>query len=135
MARRSKKETSKSNSQLADERTDDQEVAVRQADSDSNDKFVKDYVIFNHGDGENDHEDYVNATRQEAINRGLRPTGDVSFDGKQAHPDGESQILTFSVGVEPADKVGLPFEVKHAHADEEDQHGMEAGEDPDKDQT
>lgn len=49
-----------------------------------------------------DHEPNKAGTRQEALNRGLWPTGDVTFVSNKPHMDGKSRVLTYKVPVRPA---------------------------------
>ncbi len=46
-----------------------------------------------------DHAPNAEAIRQDAVNAGLRPTGPGAFTGQQAHPDGESTVLTYAIPV------------------------------------
>jgi hypothetical protein len=93
------------------------EVADRSADQDDTPtlRHHKDFVIpardyFPDG---LDHTANIDATRQFLINEGLRPTGDVTFDGAEKHPDGYSMILHYSGPVIPAVIAGQ-FDVAHA---------------------
>jgi hypothetical protein len=93
------------------------EVARRGADivSDNTMTFTKDFVLLGYPDGFN-HEPNMIATRVEVMNAGLRPDGDVKFEGAHDHPDGESTILRYTVPVRVAALPGLPADVQHARA-------------------
>lgn len=84
------------------------EVAKRSADSDRGDRYVKEFVVLRGAgwevddDGSEAHVANKAGTAQEAIQRGLHPRGDVSFDGATDHDDGTSLVLTYSVAVVPA---------------------------------
>jgi hypothetical protein len=80
------------------------EVDKRTADGADGMSFVKEFVILASvwdADGY-DHMANKAGVANESIQRGLHPRGDVSFDGAQAHDDGESMILAYSVETVPA---------------------------------
>jgi hypothetical protein len=81
------------------------EVAARSADGSQGDRHVKEFVVL--GDALPDadgpeHEPNKVGVLQEAIQRGLHPRGDVSFDGSETLGDGVSRLLRYSVEVIPA---------------------------------
>jgi hypothetical protein len=81
------------------------EVDKRSADGSEGVSFVKEFVVTsgNWPDGEDPAHDANKATvLNEAIQRGLHPRGDVSFDGTTEHADGVSTVLTYSVETVPA---------------------------------
>lgn len=81
------------------------EVAARSADGSEGTRHVKEFVVLGASIGDEDgpgHEPNKLATLQEAIQRGLHPRGEVSFDGGEAQRDGVSQLLRYSVEVVPA---------------------------------
>ncbi|MFD4596726.1 hypothetical protein ACFWPQ_01710 [Streptomyces sp. NPDC058464] len=81
------------------------EVAQRSTDGSDNLTFVKEFVVTtaNWPDGDDAaHDANKEAVLNEAIQRGLHPRGDVSFDGTTAHADGVSTVLTYSVETIPA---------------------------------
>lgn len=98
------------------------EVSERQADSDETAKFVRTLVVGVTAsefetlqNDEEFHDRQHNAVRQEAINQGLRPTGDVSYEGSET-VNAKNVKMTYSVPVEPARTAVLP--VSTAPADE-----------------
>lgn len=80
------------------------EVDERSPDGAEGTRHVKEFVVqAARWNGEDyQHEANRAALVGEAIQRGLHPRGDVSFDGTQEHPDGVSLILTYSVDTVPA---------------------------------
>lgn len=84
----------------------DVEVEQRSADGSDGLRHVKDFVVMGRDwSGDDDparHDANAAVVSNEAIQHGLHPRGDVSFDGAQDHPDGESITLTYSVEVVPA---------------------------------
>jgi hypothetical protein len=80
------------------------EVAERSADGSDGMRFVKEFVVqAARWNGEDyQHEANRAGTVGDAIQRGLHPRGDVSFDGQEQHPDGLSLVLTYSVDTVPA---------------------------------
>jgi hypothetical protein len=70
----------------------DVEVDERSPDGADGTRHVKEFVVL--GDNwtgeEYQHEANKAAVANEAIQRGLHPRGDVSFDGAEDHPDGKS---------------------------------------------
>jgi hypothetical protein len=80
------------------------EVDQRSADGAQGTRHVKEFVVLARQWGESEDEHTANraGVANEAIQRGLHPRGDVSFDGKEDHPDGESLVLTYSVECVPA---------------------------------
>jgi hypothetical protein len=80
------------------------EVDERSADGSDGMRFVKEFVVLARQWGDSDDEHTANkaGVANEAIQRGLHPRGDVSFDGAEEHPDGASLTLTYSVETIPA---------------------------------
>lgn len=81
------------------------EVAKRSADGSDGTRHVKEFVVFGDAlsdeDGP-DHDPNKIGVLQEAIQRGLHPRGDVSYDGAETLDDGVSRLLRYSVEVVPA---------------------------------
>lgn len=79
-------------------------VEAKNLDGTSGSVFQKDFVVQKKQFVETDekHERNIAATRQEAINLGLRPTEHGSFVGSEDHPDGLSVIQHYEVAVQPA---------------------------------
>ena len=90
------------------------EVEQRSADGSEGERHVKEFVVVSTdwpGDGEGPgHEANKAAVVGEAIQRGLHPRGDVSFDGAAEHGDGVSTVLTYSVETVPASVDHTPQE-------------------------
>lgn len=83
----------------------EEEVASRSADGSEGVRHVKEFVVLGASFGDEDgpeHEANKLAVLQEAIQRGLHPRGDVSFDGAETQHDGVSRLLRYSVDVVPA---------------------------------
>jgi hypothetical protein len=82
----------------------DVEVDKRSADGSEGTRHVKEFVVLAaRWTGEDyQHEANRAALVNEAIQRGLHPRGDVSFDGQEDHPDGQSLVLTYSVETVPS---------------------------------
>jgi hypothetical protein len=80
------------------------EVDERSADGSDGMRFVKEFVVLGRqwGDSEEEHAANKAGVANEAIQRGLHPRGDISFDGSEEHPDGLSLSLTYSVETVPA---------------------------------
>lgn len=80
------------------------EVDERSADGADGMRFVKEFVVLARQWGDSDDEHTANkaGVANEAIQRGLHPRGDVSFDGSEEQPDGLSLTLTYSVETVPA---------------------------------
>ena len=80
------------------------EVDERSADGSDGMRFVKQFVVLaaRWNDEDYQHEANRAGTVNEAIQRGLHPRGKVKFDGGEAHPDGLSLVLTYSVDTIPA---------------------------------
>ena len=80
------------------------EVDERSADGSDGMRFVKQFVVLaaRWNDEDYQHEANRAGTVNEAIQRGLHPRGKVKFDGAEAHPDGLSLTLTYSVDTVPA---------------------------------
>lgn len=80
------------------------EVDERSADGSDGMRFVKEFVVLGRqwGDSEEEHAANKAGVANEAIQRGLHPRGDISFDGSEEHPDGLSLTLTYSVETVPA---------------------------------
>ncbi len=69
------------------------EIAQRSADqhAEKSNTYVKDFVLTKDGYGDGvgyNYDSDTYATRQELMNNGLRPAGDVTFEGTHVHPDG-----------------------------------------------
>lgn len=82
------------------------EVDERSVDGSDGVRHVKEFVVTSATwpDSGDDpaHEANKASVVQEAIQRGLHPRGDVSFDRAEAHADGVSTVLTYSVETIPA---------------------------------
>jgi hypothetical protein len=80
------------------------EVDKRSADGSEGTRFVKEFVVLARDwtGEEYQHEANKAGVANEAIQRGLHPRGDISFDGSDDHPDGVSLTLTYSVDTVPA---------------------------------
>jgi len=82
----------------------DVEVDKRSPDGAEGTRHVKEFVV--HGAGwtgeEYQHEANKAAVANEAIQRGLHPRGEASFDGSEDHEDGVSVVLTYSVDTVPS---------------------------------
>jgi hypothetical protein len=80
------------------------EVDERSADGAKGTRHVKEFVVpAARWTGEDyQHEANRAGVVNEAIQRGLHPRGDVSFDGQEEHPDGVSLVLTYSVETIPS---------------------------------
>lgn len=80
------------------------EVDKRTADGAAGASFVKEFVILTSAwTGESyNHTANKAGVVNEAIQRGLHPRGDVSFDSATDHGDGVSTVLTYSVQTVPA---------------------------------
>lgn len=97
---------------------------LREATSTDNSNFFeKDYLVYlPEGDELTDElkDRQINDVRQSAMQRGLRPSGDVSLE--EQHRDGNSEHLIYKVPVEKAAPPGVnPEPVEHAHVSEADQ--------------
>jgi hypothetical protein len=82
----------------------DIEVDKRSADGSDGTRYVKEFVVLARQWGDSDDEHTANKAGvvNEAIQRGLHPRGDVSFDGAEDQTDGQSLTLTYSVETVPA---------------------------------
>jgi hypothetical protein len=82
----------------------DVEVDKRSPDGAEGTRHVKEFVVL--GDTwtgeEYQHEANRAAVANEAIQRGLHPRGEATFDGAEDHPDGASVTLTYSVETVPS---------------------------------
>jgi len=80
------------------------EVDERSPDGSDGTRHTKEFVVLarNWGGSDNEHEANRAAVANEAIQRGLHPRGDVTFDGQEEHDDGQSLVLTYSVETIPA---------------------------------
>ena len=80
------------------------EVDERSADGSDGMRFVKEFVVLARqwGDSEDEHTANKAGVVNEAIQRGLHPRGDVTFDGSEDHADRVSLVLTYSVETVPA---------------------------------
>lgn len=82
----------------------DVEVDKRSPDGSSGTRHVKEFVVLGEtwtGE-EYQHEANKASVANEAIQRGLHPRGEASFDGSEDHPDGVSVSLTYSVETVPS---------------------------------
>ncbi|MFE1849859.1 hypothetical protein [Streptomyces sp. NPDC059489] len=88
------------------------EVDKRSPDGSEGTRHRKEFVVLAaRWTGEDyQHEANRAATVGEAIQRGLHPRGDVSFDGQEEHPDGVSLTLAYSVETVPASVDHQPAE-------------------------
>lgn len=82
----------------------DGEVEQRSADGSDGTRFTKEFVILASAWDADGYEHTANkaGVTGEAIQRGLHPRGDVSFDGSEEQPDGLSLTLAYSVETVPA---------------------------------
>jgi hypothetical protein len=82
----------------------DVEVGERSPDGSKGTRHVKEFVVrADTWTGEDyQHEANRAALVGEAIQRGLHPRGDVSFEDQEEHPDGKSLVLTYSVETVPS---------------------------------
>lgn len=80
------------------------EVDERSADGSDGMRFVKEFVVLAARWNDEDYQHEANRVGvvNEAIQRGLHPRGDVTFDGAEGHPDGVSLTLRYSVETVPA---------------------------------
>lgn len=80
------------------------EVDKRSPDGSSGTRHVKEFVVLGeHWTGEEyQHEANKAAVANEAIQRGLHPRGEATFDGDEDHEDGVSLVLTYSVETVPS---------------------------------
>ena len=80
------------------------EVAKRSADGADGTRHVKEFVVLGAGLAEDGPQHAPNkiGTLQQAIQHGLHPRGEVTFDGAETLHDGVSQLLRYSVEVVPA---------------------------------
>ena len=80
------------------------EVDKRTADGADGMRFVKEFVVLARQWTDEDAAHAANRAGvvNEAIQRGLHPRGDVSFDGATEQPDGLSLTLAYSVQTVPA---------------------------------
>lgn len=89
----------------------------------STEYFTKDYLLLKSEYVKGDEPRQFNDVRQSAIQRGLRPTGDVEFVKSEAH-GAVSVRLYYRVPVELAAEAEK-FSVRHAHVDQGQQAEME----------
>lgn len=78
------------------------EVAKGSADGSDGTRHVKEFVVLGDALPDEDgptHEPNKVGVLQEAVQRGLHPRGDVSFDGAETLGDGVSRLLRYSVEV------------------------------------
>jgi hypothetical protein len=83
----------------------EEQVAKRSADGSDGTRHTKEFVVLGGQFGDEDgpeHEPNKLAVLQEAIQRGLHPRGDVTFDGAELTADGVSRSLRYSVEVVPS---------------------------------
>lgn len=80
------------------------EVDERTADGADGMRFVKEFVVLARQWTDEDaaHDANRAGVVNEAIQRGLHPRGDVSYDGATEQPDGRSLSLAYSVETVPA---------------------------------
>jgi hypothetical protein len=87
-------------------------VASKSIDGDDGSHFEKHFVLLARDFGAGyDHSPNFTGTTQEAVNVGVRLTGDVEYIGKEDHPDGVSVILKYRAPVLPADHPDAPVNV------------------------
>lgn len=87
-------------------------VASKNIDGDEPDAFTKQFVLMKRDFGAGyDHSPNFTGTSQEAVNVGLRLTGDVEYVGNEDHADGQSVVLTYRVPVLPAWHEDAPVNV------------------------
>lgn len=89
------------------------EVDERSADGSDGTRHVKEFVVLKSwpaGDEDEAHKANAAAVANEAIQRGLHPRGEASFDGSTDHPDGHSLVLTYSVTVVPSSVDDKPWD-------------------------
>lgn len=85
--------------------TPEEETAQRSADGSEGTRHEKAFVLLGNDLGDEDgqlHDPNKLACLNEAIQRGLHPRGDVSYDGSQLLADGVSYELRYSVAVVPS---------------------------------
>lgn len=104
---------------IAEQRDDGDEtgatVAEKNIDGAESDAFTKQFVLKTRDFGAGyDHTPNFTGTTQEAVNVGLRLTGDVEYVGSEDHPDGKSVILTYRAPVLPAWHEDAPVNVVDA---------------------
>lgn len=119
--------TEETNPELAQHPGGDVEVAKRDpdAESDASSEYRKVFVIQAElFDKSFDHTANIGATRQELINHGLRPTGDIVFVGK-ARRGKLNFELTYAGPVVPANSSAAPSDV-HIDQDYETPEPAEA---------
>jgi len=81
-------------------------------DGDSSTHYEKMFVLPKRDFGAGyDHSPNFTGTTQEAVNVGLRLTGEVEYVGSEPHPDGQSVYLKYRVPVLPADHPDAPVNV------------------------
>ena len=97
----------------------------------STEYFTKDYILLKSEYNKSDNERQFNDVRQSAIQRGLRPTGDVEFVKSENH-GAVSVRLYYRVPVELASEAS-DFVVRHAHVDQDQQKAFEETVDVDED--
>lgn len=110
------------------------EVAKRGADNHESDTtthrkvFTLQKAQYNPDEPGTLHEDNKRFVRQEAIGQGLRPTGDVSFDGAHdAEDDPRTSVhLVYSVGAVPA-AVATVEDDGQVFVNEDEQHAYDEG--------
>lgn len=86
--------------------------------------FTKDYVLLKSEYNKGEEGRQFNDVRQSAIQRGLRPTGDVKFVGAEGY-GAVSVRLTYTVPVVLAEEAET-FKEKHAYVSPTDQAAFEA---------
>lgn len=90
-------------------------VRIKNLDGAEPDAFTKQFVLPKRDFGAGyDHTPNFTGTSQEAVNIGLRLTGDVEYVGSEPHVDGESVVLTYRVPVLPAWHEDAPVNVVDA---------------------
>lgn len=88
-----------------------------------NETFERDYLIPKDQYNPDDHERQFNDVRQQAIQQGWHPTGDVTFEGAEQH-GAVTVRLKYSVPVVAASDAES-FEVKHVRVDQDAQAALE----------
>lgn len=99
----------------AEQGTPAEAIKAKNIDGDSDSHYEKTFVLMARDFGAGyDHTPNFTGTSQEAVNVGLRLTGDVEYVGKENHPDGESVMLNYRVPVIPAWHEDAPVNVVDA---------------------
>lgn len=94
--------------------SDAEVVDARTPEGSDDGRFHKTFTVLARDWDGNSEADDANkvAVLQDALNLGLHPRGDVSYDGSDERPDGKSLDLYYSVDVIPAGRDEVPGETK-----------------------